>query len=147
MANRTGRGQFQKGNRGGPGRPKRSVEEAYFHAATQAVPPEKVRKILTRLADRAASFDVRAAALVLRFLFGPDPVLTRRLMAELTEAIEQVRRSILANPGQPVTNGSPQANGVVESSAGPALLGPEAESGTGGDGTGLLADGSAPLFG
>jgi hypothetical protein len=139
---------FQPGNRGGPGRPKRSVEEAYLDIGTEAVPPEKVRDILAKLADKAGKGDVRAAQVVIKFLYGDDAVLTRKLMAQLAEEIETVRRGELANGSQPAAGRGAEANGALQSAAGPAPGGPEPDFPTGGDDPGCLADGPAarPLF-
>jgi hypothetical protein len=85
---------FKPGGKGGPGRPKRSVEEEYLRIGTDAVPPGNVRAILAKLVERATAGDgdVRAAQAVLRFLYGDDPVLTRKLLKESEELKAEVRR-------------------------------------------------------
>jgi hypothetical protein len=65
---------------GGPGRPPRHVEEAFVDACRQALTPEALREVLDRLLRKAASWDGdRAAALLLKLLFGDTP-----LMGKLT---------------------------------------------------------------
>jgi hypothetical protein len=94
VVDRDTNGRFLTGNPGNPharGRPKRSVEESYLSIGTEAVPPHKVRDILAKLADRAAKGDVRAAQVVIKFLYGDDPVLTRKLMAQLAEELTRLR--------------------------------------------------------
>jgi hypothetical protein len=83
---------FKLGWRGGPGRPRRSVEAEYLRIGTDALPPDKVRAILAKLAGLAEQGDVRAAQVVLRFLYGDDAVLTRKLLAESEELKAEVRR-------------------------------------------------------
>jgi hypothetical protein len=144
MANPTGKGGFKPGHSGGPGRPRRSVEQAYLDLGTGAVPPEKVRNILVKLADLAGAGDVRAAQVVIKFLYGDDPVLTRRLMAQLAEEIEKVRRGELANRGQPPPSGGPAPNGAVKPPAGPAAGGPGPDSQPGGDDGRPVADEPPP---
>jgi hypothetical protein len=139
---------FAKGNPGGPGRPKKCVEEAYLDIGTEAVPPDKLREILGTLADKAGKGDVRAAQVIIKFLYGDDPVLTRKLMAELAEEIVRVRRGELANRGQPAPGGGPQADGAGEPLAGPATGRPEPDPEPGRDDAGRLASDPAtlPLF-
>jgi hypothetical protein len=139
---------FKPGGKGGPGRPKRSVEEEYLRIGTEAVPPEKVQAILAKLADQAAAGDVRAAQVVIRFLYGGDPVLTRKLMAQLAEEIERVRRGELANGSDPAAGGGAAADGAAEPAAGGAGPRPEPGADEGGPDAGRMADGpiALPLF-
>jgi hypothetical protein len=98
--------KFQPGHAGGPGRPKRSVEEAVLKAAVGAVPAARVAKILKAMADKAENGDVKAAALVLHFLFGNDPALTRQLGAELAAELEKVKeRNARAGNNPPAVAG------------------------------------------
>ena len=67
-------GQFQKGNPGGPGRPKRATEGAYLRALTDACPPDTWREICEAQVSAARSGDSKAAAWLCRYLMGnPAP--------------------------------------------------------------------------
>jgi hypothetical protein len=70
--------RFQKGCTGGPGRPPKHVEEAFVDACRQALTPEALRKLLERLLSRADSWGgERAAAILLRLVFGDKPLLPK----------------------------------------------------------------------
>jgi len=57
---RNSRGQFQPGNKGGPGRPPRPVESDYLRALTEAVPLETWQQIINRAVTAALDGDDKA---------------------------------------------------------------------------------------
>jgi hypothetical protein len=57
---RDGNGRFAAGNPGGPGRPRRAIEQDYLIAVTDVVPPERFQKIAERAAEDAEKGDARA---------------------------------------------------------------------------------------
>lgn len=63
-------GKFTKGNPGGPGRPRRSIEEKYLKAFNSAFKVEDVKEIVAALIKAALRGDVRAAQLLLSYGLG-----------------------------------------------------------------------------
>jgi hypothetical protein len=53
-------GRFALGNRGGPGRPRRSVEAGYLAALREGLPLETWGAIVTKAVDQALDGDARA---------------------------------------------------------------------------------------
>jgi hypothetical protein len=86
------------------------VEESYLRIGVEAVSPEDVRAILQTLTDKAKGGDLRAAELVLRFLFGADAVVTRQLAADLETELEKFRHERNAEGnGAAARGGGPEA--------------------------------------
>jgi hypothetical protein len=83
---------FAKGNPGGPGRPRRQVEESYLAAVKEAVPTAKVAAILRALVTKAARGDVHAAQVVLKTVLGNETPAYREVMERLAALREQMRR-------------------------------------------------------
>jgi hypothetical protein len=67
---RDGNGRFAPGNPGGPGRPRRAVEQDYLIAASQAVSPERFQRIAERAAEDAEKGDPRARQWLSDLLLG-----------------------------------------------------------------------------
>jgi hypothetical protein len=137
---------FQVGNKGGPGRPKRSEEESYLSAITRACPPEKVEAILARQVEKAVGGDYKAAVLVFKVLLGDDPVLTRRLTMELTTELERLRSHANGNGHPAAAGGGAASGGADQPAAGASTSGPESHPGGLRPDAGPLPAGPAPLF-
>jgi len=71
---RDARGRFAKGNSGGPGRPRRAVEQEYLAALNAAVSLEKWRQIIDRAVEDAIKGDPRAREWLSQYLLGEDRV-------------------------------------------------------------------------
>jgi hypothetical protein len=75
----SGRGpkfRFLPGNRGGPGRPRRTAatEADYLRAFASGCPPDTIREIALGMAAKARDGDTKAAELVMKYLVGaPRP--------------------------------------------------------------------------
>lgn len=76
--------QVAKGNKGGPGRPKRRIEEDLLRSFTKVMSPERLEKVLEVFACRAEAGDRYAVRLFLDYQLG-RPV-ERVLTAEAKEA-------------------------------------------------------------
>ena len=61
---------FTKGNPGGPGRPKKSIEEKYSKAVYSAIKPEDLKEIIAMISKAAKRGDVQAAKLLLSYVIG-----------------------------------------------------------------------------
>jgi hypothetical protein len=70
---RNSNGTFAKGNRGGPGRPRRDVEYDYLVALSQGVKLADWKKIVKRASDDAKQGDWRAREWLSRYLLGLSP--------------------------------------------------------------------------
>lgn len=81
--------KFEKGNPGGPGRPRKSVEERYQKAVYSAVNPAQLKKIVEKLADKAERGDIPAAKLLLGYLLGL-PVGTTQLTGNNGEPLKVI---------------------------------------------------------
>ena len=57
---RQANGRFAYGNQGGPGRPRRKVEEDYLVALAEAVPFDLWQRIVSKAADDALNGDAKA---------------------------------------------------------------------------------------
>ena len=75
---RDGRGQFAVGNPGGPGRPRRAVEQDYLATLADVVTVEDWREIVQRARDDAKRGDAKARGWLAEFLLGrqPEPLMT-----------------------------------------------------------------------
>ena len=70
MADRNEKGQFIKGWKGGPGRPKKSREERYYGIAVSAVSFKQWRAIIKKAAEKAERGDVQALRFLADYLLG-----------------------------------------------------------------------------
>lgn len=68
------RGQFQKGNPGGPGRPKK--QPTYTELVLSIMPPEKWQSIFTLYTEKAAHGDLQAAYFVATVIGAIHPQFT-----------------------------------------------------------------------
>jgi hypothetical protein len=83
-------GQFTVGNPGGPGRPRRAVEQDYLATLADAVPLRKWKKIIMRAVDDALEGDPRARRWLGRHLLGDEPISLAELAAtELAGTLDQ----------------------------------------------------------
>ena len=77
MADRNANGQFTKGNgaakgnRGGPGRPKRSTEERYLSALIRRVTAKDWQVVVDTAVARAKAGDTQARKWLSDYLLGP----------------------------------------------------------------------------
>jgi aryl-alcohol dehydrogenase-like predicted oxidoreductase len=83
---RDAKGRFAYGHPGGPGRPRRALEQDYLHTLSAACPPERLAGIVERLAVAAERGDQSAIQILLRYLVGNPsaaPTLTQMAIAEM----------------------------------------------------------------
>lgn len=73
---RNSKGQFQKGNKFGKGRPTRKTEEEYLTAFSEALSIPQWKKIVKRAVKDAAAGDSKARDWVGKYTLGTNPVLT-----------------------------------------------------------------------
>jgi hypothetical protein len=75
---RDGNGRFTAGNPGGPGRPRRSVEQDYLATLADAVPLRRWKKIVARAVEDAEEGDAKARRWLAEYLLGrqADPLTT-----------------------------------------------------------------------
>jgi hypothetical protein len=79
---RDAKGRFAYGHPGGPGRPRRAVEQDYLHTLSAACPPERLAGIVERLVVAAERGDQSAIQTLLRYLVGnPSAAPTLAAMA------------------------------------------------------------------
>jgi hypothetical protein len=71
MAERNEKGQFVKGYKGGPGRPKKTREERYLEITKSAVTFDMWKKIVTRAASDALRGDAQARKWLSDNIIGP----------------------------------------------------------------------------
>lgn len=90
-------GRFAPGNGGGPGRPRRIVEQTYMRALRDAMSPEDFGRVVAKALEQALQGDSTARAWLGRYALGADPPSLRQL-AGLEDAAgsvdEAVERSI-----------------------------------------------------
>ena len=72
-AARQSNGRFAKGNPGGPGRPRRSVEREYLAALSAAVSVSDWARIVEKAKEDAISGDSRAREWLAKHLLGKEP--------------------------------------------------------------------------
>jgi hypothetical protein len=89
---RDGNGRFAAGNSGGPGRPRRAVEQDYLATLVNAVPLARWMRIVDRAAEDAERGDPKARQWLSEYLLGrqPEPLTTlaaTELAATLDEEI------------------------------------------------------------
>jgi hypothetical protein len=75
-------GRFAPGNRGGPGRPKRSVEWEYMAALGETVTLEDWTKIVQKAVEQAKEGDSTARAWLSRHVLGAEPPTLLRVHAD-----------------------------------------------------------------
>jgi hypothetical protein len=80
--NRDAYGRFVQGHPGGPGRPRRYVEQEYLAALNAAVSLETWRQIIERAIDDAIRGDSRAREWLSQYLLGEDRVSLVRIAAK-----------------------------------------------------------------
>ena len=70
---RDNQGRFSKGNPGGPGRPRRAVEEDYLAALSDQLSIERWENIVSKAIEDAENGDHRARDWIARYALGPSP--------------------------------------------------------------------------
>ena len=80
------KGHFLKGNKGGPGRPKKKREKRYYEIALSAVPLNQWRRIFRKAAQQAEAGDGVARRFLADYLLG-RPTQEVRLDARTDMAI------------------------------------------------------------
>jgi len=78
---RQGNGQFAKGNPGGPGRPRRSVEIEYLAKLSDVVTLDDFARIAERAKADAIDGDARAREWLSKYFLGANPLTLTRLAA------------------------------------------------------------------
>ena len=78
----TNYGRFQKGNPGGPGRPRRAVEREYLAALSDAVNPDQWRRVVEKALQDAQAGDATARAWLSKYLLGDTPATLMELAAK-----------------------------------------------------------------
>jgi len=73
---RNSKGQFQRGNKFGKGRPSRQTEEEYLTAFSEALSITQWKKIVKRAVKDAASGDHRARDWIGKYTLGTQPLVT-----------------------------------------------------------------------
>lgn len=95
MADRDEKGHFLKGHKiGGPGRPRRPVEEKFLDALTGAVSIEDWKTAVRALLEKAMGGDERAFAVLASYLIGKP---TEYVAADLTSGGESLVRVVYVN--------------------------------------------------
>jgi hypothetical protein len=117
MANPTGKGGFQKGNPGGPGRPRRAVEQAYLDVTVASVPVGRWKKVVKKALEQAEEGDGTARAWLSKHLIGDDPIPLMELVEELRVELERLKSA----QGAQEPRGNPlNGNGTPATVRGPA---------------------------
>ena len=70
---RDNQGKFSKGNPGGPGRPRRAVEEDYLAALSDQLSIERWENIVSKAIEDAENGDHKARDWIARYALGPSP--------------------------------------------------------------------------
>ena len=70
---RDNQGRFSNGNPGGPGRPRRAVEEDYLAALSDQLSIERWENIVSKAIQDAENGDHRARDWIARYALGPSP--------------------------------------------------------------------------
>ena len=91
MANPTGKGGFKRGNRGGPGRPRRSAEQNYLATMTGVVSLKDWRDITARAVQDAKAGDNQARAWLSKHLVGDEPLALAELLKKVGDLEEAMR--------------------------------------------------------
>jgi hypothetical protein len=86
---RDANGRFAVGNPGGPGRPRRAVEQDYLATLADAVPLKKWKRIVSRAVADAAAGDAKARRWISEHLVGRRPdALTALAATELAGTLD-----------------------------------------------------------
>lgn len=75
MTGRKTNGQFDVGNPGGPGRPRRQVEVDYLRALADECPPDTWREVCRKAVELAKAGDAPARAWLSKYLCGEATLL------------------------------------------------------------------------
>ena len=70
---RDNQGRFSNGNPGGPGRPRRAVEEDYLAALSDQLSIERWENIVSKAIEDAENGDHKARDWIARYALGPSP--------------------------------------------------------------------------
>ena len=70
---RDNQGRFSNGNPGGPGRPRRAVEEDYLAALSDQLSIERWESIVSKAIEDAENGDHKARDWIARYALGPSP--------------------------------------------------------------------------
>ena len=79
-AGRDASGKFTRGNKGGPGRPPRAVEESYVKQLAARVTPERWTAIVDKAIQQAEAGDAKARAWLSTCLVGNQPLSDQQLI-------------------------------------------------------------------
>lgn len=84
------KGLFKRGTAGGPGRPRRTIEEDYLRTLSEAVPLEKWRQIVEMAVQHALEGDDRARTWLSKYLLGDNLPGLAKLAALDAEGVDPV---------------------------------------------------------
>jgi hypothetical protein len=91
---RDANGRFAVGNPGGPGRPRRAVEQDYLATLADAVPLKKWKRIVSRAVEDAEAGDAKARRWISEHLVGRQPdALTALAATELAGTLDDEIRA------------------------------------------------------
>jgi len=82
IGKRDNRGRFAVGNPGGPGRPRRPVEQEYLATLNAAVTLDTWRQIVQRAVSDAVEGDAKAREWLAKYLMGDEPQSLVQLAAD-----------------------------------------------------------------
>ncbi len=82
MTERDNNGRFAKGNRGGPGRPRRHVESEYLAALSDTVTMDSWKQVCQRAVEDAINGDSKAREWLTKHMVGDGQRITRLAAAE-----------------------------------------------------------------
>src|SRR5262249_47563303 len=83
-------GRFQKGNAGGPGRPRRETERAYLDATISGCSVAQWTLIVKRAVADAKKGNACARRWLSDILLGRDPVAMRQAVDEMRDQLEEL---------------------------------------------------------
>lgn len=101
MSERNQKGQFVKGNKASPGRPKRATEAAVIEGIWSGDKPEKVVRAVDKMLDMANEGDVQAFRSVIGYYAGL-PVQKLQISSQDAALLAQVLE-LLKNKGIPAS--------------------------------------------
>src|SRR5262245_6272638 len=109
--NPTGKGGFQKGHPGGPGRPKRSVEQDCLATLAKAVSLKDWREITRRAVEDAKKGGNAARSWLSKHLVGDEPLAMAGLLRDIEELKAVLGERLHVHEHHQPTPGSRAAQG------------------------------------
>lgn len=94
MSDRNSKGQFKKGNRGGPGNPLSRQVNRLRTAMLSQVKEGNIKTVLKQLIEKAEGGDLAAAKILFDRVFGPP------LPVDIIQRLEDLERTITGDEKQ-----------------------------------------------